>query len=59
MVEVESDLDYPITSVRHFIIAQPVKTDLAQEEYVLFGVFISANMIYPHDQSVEFEVSVG
>ena len=59
MVEVASDLDYPLTSVRHDIITQPVKIDLAQEEYVLFGVFISANMIHPHDQPVEFEVSIG
>ena len=59
MVEVISDLDHALTTVRQDTITQPSRTDLVQEELILFGVFISANMIHPHDKPVEFELSIG
>ena len=59
MIEVTSDMDHAFVSVRQAKITQPNRTDLAHEEYVLFGVFIAANMISPHNQPVEFEVSIG
>lgn len=32
---------------------------LRQRKYKLFGTFFSASMIYPSDQPIEFEVSIG
>lgn len=54
-----TDLDHPLTVSR----AEPIgliNTDLLlSEEYVLFGILISATMIHPHDQPVVFEASIG
>ena len=59
MVEVSSDLDHALATAKAERIHHPIKNDFIQEEYVLFGVLISATMIQPHDQPVQFEVSLG
>ena len=59
MVEVNSDLDHALNAAKGDIILHHPKTDMVQEEYILFGIVISATKIRPHDQPVQFEASIG
>ena len=58
MVEVMSDFDHDLMSVRQGKLKQS-EIKMHKEQFVLFGVIISANMIRPYNQSVQFEVSIG
>lgn len=59
MVEVSSDLDHALNEAKGENISQHIRTEMVQEEYVLFGIVISATKIRPHDQPVQFEASIG
>ena len=59
MIEVNTDLDHALTAAKGDPILHSIKNDIVQEEYVLFGILISATMIKPHDQPVQFEASIG
>lgn len=59
MVEVSSDLDHTLSAAKTEKIQHPIKNDMLQEEYILFGILISATMIQPHDQPIQFEASIG
>lgn len=58
LVEVISDMDNALKSTSVNPIRQK-KPEFKDTEYILFGIFISANMIHPHDKPIQFEVSIG
>ena len=58
LLEVNSDLDHALHAAKGEKI-HPFKRELSQEKFILFGFLTSATMIKPHDQPVQFEVSIG
>jgi hypothetical protein len=52
-------MDHTISAAKGDKISHPIKNDILWREYILFGFVISATRIQPHDQPVQFEVSIG
>ncbi len=62
LVEINSDLDHTIPKpiVQEMVYSKSQQPSYGvRKPYKLFGVFFSATSVRPHDDLVEFEVSIG